>query len=218
MSPPTAGFRRAREPACARWRADFRVFFDVAAVDEPIGRLVFKVEEGPFLEKTTENFKDLASGGRRILDPALTFRGCSFTYGQQYGCLTRSMLFRDACVALRLCDTSAVCCTVLQRSGANSGSYKWAHVCKGKGKNIFGKGPIKEAELMGCRHECPGYDRGSFYYGIDCSDPRDGETESDTTVQQHIMLDVLKPLGLVLEEGDGIAESGVFVADLVPGS
>jgi len=28
---------------------------------------------------------------------------------------------------------------VLQRSGVNAGSYKWAHVNKGKGRNIFGK-------------------------------------------------------------------------------
>ena len=83
--PPRAGVLRSRASNCAKWRADFRVFFDVAAMEEPLGRLVFKVEEGPRLEKTTQNFKTLVSGDRRILDPALTFRGCSFAYGPQYG-------------------------------------------------------------------------------------------------------------------------------------
>jgi hypothetical protein len=76
---------RRLPPNCARWRADFRVFFDVAA-EEPVGRLVFKVsEEAQGLSKTIENFKVLVAGDRRILDPALTFRGCTFVYGPQYG-------------------------------------------------------------------------------------------------------------------------------------
>eukprot|EP00961_Rhodomonas_salina_P286430 3870227-Rhodomonas_salina.2 len=37
--------------------------------------------------------------------------------------------------------------------------YKWSHVCKGRGKNVFGNGKdaIKEPEAMAaCRHPCPG--------------------------------------------------------------
>jgi len=160
----------------------------VKVMDVPVGRLVFAVEEGN-LERSLENFKALVTGGRRALDPALSYIGCEFAYGPQY---------------------------VLQRSGGNAGSYKWAHVCKGRGKNIFGKGAMKETDLMACRHECPGYDRGSYYYGIDCSDPRDGGPEESTQVQQVIELDVLKPLGLVLEEEEE-GGAGVVVADCVEG-
>lgn len=87
--------------------------------------------------------------------------------------------------------------------------YKWSHVCKGRGKNVFGNGKdaIKEPEAMAaCRHPCPG--SAGSYYGINV-DSIESESSSE---EQVLQLQLQKPLGLILEEDEGV--EGVTVVDV----
>ena len=52
----------ARRRCCAsQWRADFKVFFDVSVEEEPVGRLVFAVQELDSLARSTKNFKAITN-------------------------------------------------------------------------------------------------------------------------------------------------------------
>ena len=61
----------------------YKVFFDVKTLDEPVGRMVFTIEQGN-LQRSVENFKTLVAGSRRSLDPMLSYLGCEFAFGPQY--------------------------------------------------------------------------------------------------------------------------------------
>lgn len=197
-------------------KAQFDVFFDIAIRDKAAGRMVFQVSED-HLPKAVENFKTLVTGERGALDSTLNYKNCAFEFSSMY------------------------------TMGAQ---YKWSHVCKGRGKNVFGNGKdaIKEPEAMAaCRHPCPGIclrARGmcclvlthlpgsaGSYYGINV-DSIESESSSGaapiscgiwkTTSGAHrthllpeeqvLQLQLQKPLGLILEEDEGV--EGVTVVDV----
>ena len=170
--------RARRTSNCALWRADFRVYFDIEVANQPAGRMVFSVSDGP-LPRIAENFRQLVTGERRSVDPALAYEGCFFLDGPTYV--------------------------------AGGGNYKWGHVCRGRGRNIFGRDRLTEpAALTSCRHPCPGPGGGS-YYGLRV----DLDGEPDRAGEQLIELRLERPLGLILEEEGG--RSGVRVAAVTPG-
>lgn len=72
-------------PTKSKWCAQlqYKVFFDVKTLDEPVGRMVFTIEQGN-LQRSVENFKTLVAGSRRSLDPMLSYLGCEFAFGPQY--------------------------------------------------------------------------------------------------------------------------------------
>mmetsp|Transcript_3635 Transcript_3635/g.12913 ORF Transcript_3635/g.12913 Transcript_3635/m.12913 type:complete len:271 (+) Transcript_3635:359-1171(+) len=146
--------------------------------------MTFKVSQD-FLPKTTENFRALMSGEKRIIDPLLSYQNCQFEYGPQYV--------------------------------EGTGNYKWSHVCKGKGKNVFGKEKIAEPQdLVTCRHKCPG-PGGGYYYGMEVDLVNaDAPDEEDDAGRNLISTQLQKPLGLILEEEP--SGQGVFVAEVSPGS
>ena len=93
------------------------------------------------------------------------------------------------------------------------GNYKWSHVCKGRGKNIFGKEKIDDsATLQACKQRSAGVGGGAFY-GIAIDDIRDEWLSEDSEVTQRVSVQLQKPLGLVLEDGDF---GGVVIAEVAP--
>ncbi|EKX54010.1 hypothetical protein GUITHDRAFT_150119 [Guillardia theta CCMP2712] len=187
--------------ACSSWRADFKVFFDVVVDEKPAGRMTFKVSQD-FLPKTTENFRALMSGEKRIIDPLLSYQNCQFEYGPQYVEGTGNYKVRST--------------TGEEEERSMTGSAVVACLQR-KGKNVFGKEKIAEPQdLVTCRHKCPG-PGGGYYYGMEVDLVNaDAPDEEDDAGRNLISTQLQKPLGLILEEEP--SGQGVFVAEVSPGS
>jgi len=96
----------------------------------------------------------------------------------------------------------------------NGGTYKWSHVCKGRGKNIFGKEKIEEVGTLQACKQNPGGMGAGAYYGIDVGTVLDEWLPDDDEVTQRLTVQLQKPLGLILEESD---LGGCFIAELLEG-
>jgi len=109
---------------------------DIEVGGEAAGRLVFSLDEGAtLLPKTVESFRQQITGERTSVSPKLTYKGCQFEYNPTY---------------------------VMTPGG---GAYKYSHICKGRGSNIYGSMPFVEKEAFSaCRNTCPG--NGGNYYGV----------------------------------------------------
>jgi len=66
-------------PSC--WA--YRVYFDIAVAELPIGRLVFKLDND-ILPLHAENVRRLCTGEQSAIDPKLTYEGCAFEHGPSY--------------------------------------------------------------------------------------------------------------------------------------
>lgn len=120
-----------------------RIYFDIKVANEPIGRLVFELTSPPSLPLYTENLVQLCKGSRRAIDPLAHYVGCEFDFSPLH----------------------------VQEDG--SGRYRWAHTCKGRGRNAVGRPDqaiVDPQNLLQCTHSCFG---GQYYgdqYGADYSD------------------------------------------------
>jgi hypothetical protein len=113
-----------------------KIYFDMKVANEPIGRLVFELTSPSPLPLHAENLVELCKKSRRAIDPLAHYVGCEFDFSPDY-----------------------------VQDGSSSGRYRWAHTCKGRGRNAVGRpGEAIIADpqnLRQCTHTC----FGGQYYG-----------------------------------------------------
>ena len=66
------------------YSSPIRIYFDITVEDEPLGRLVFKLENPKVMPLHTENLIKLSTGERRSIDPRCSYDGCRFKYSSQF--------------------------------------------------------------------------------------------------------------------------------------
>ena len=64
--------------------SDTRIYFDIEAAGEPLGRLIFSLANPSPLPLHTENLVKLCKGSNRGIDPRAHYVGCEFDYTQDY--------------------------------------------------------------------------------------------------------------------------------------
>lgn len=138
------------------------VYLDVAVQNEPVGRLVFHLPNNPPpLPLHAENFIQLCKGSRRGIDPKAHYVGCEFDFSPT---------------------------TIEEPLKGNGGRYRWAHSCKGRGRNAVGRTdqPLSDpASQLQSTHSC----FGGQYYGIQYTEG-DDDVDDDNDEDPGVMLTV----------------------------
>ena len=159
-----------------------RVYFDIAAAEIVIGRLVFQIPNirsdhsngnntycsPPGVPPVhTENLLQLMSQSRRSIDPQCHYVGCAFQFSPQ--------------------------------SVEGLPQYRWAHVLKGRGRNAVGRPGDRIQEDPQAWRECSHSIYGGTYYGLKYNNNNNNNNNNE------------EEEGSIIAEGSSDSSSGVVL-------